>query len=436
MRTTRLKTLQAKTLFDDEVDDAPNPEMLPELPAALAMISAAQVAPTAPAAALTGLTQNQVAQLILGFEQVLPKIESNLIAQVFSDQLPVLGAQLGAAAANATPALHFVNALQSALRAGLDTLVGKAEYTDAEVEMALHQALSAAGMNAGLAPDLDLSNPADIKLALVTGKTFAAVDTPLDAAFGLPGVGIQSSGGVAHTALSYTMNFGVGLDGSGFYVNTADNASNFSAGLTTKLDGLNISANLSRLHFRVTDESATDGDSLSPTLFSGSFALDLLDPGTQGADNKLRIGEATAAADLLDARLSASANVNLTLTSDLGSAALPAISADLSFGWFFNNAVVTAGDNNVSFGSVPQLAFRNVKIDLGSFSPLANSFGTASSTPGHTAFGLRLYGVISASWANPFRKQPRSVKSACRSSPQPSRIDPICSPFDHFALNE
>ena len=364
MRTPGLQTLQAKTLLDDEGDGWLMPELPMQLPSAP---PANLTAAAAPAAAATGLTQSQVADLINGFAQTLPSIESNLIAQVLSDQLPVLGTQLGAAAANATPALHFLSALQTALHAGLDTLIGKASYSEAEVELALSQALSAAGMNAGLAPNLDLSDAADIKLALVTGKTFAAVDTPLDAGFGLPGMGIQSSGGVAHTALNYTLNFGVGLDGSGFYLNTADNASTFSAGISTKLDGLNISANLSRLHFKVTDESATDGDTLSPTLFSGSFALDLLDPGTQGADNKLRVGEATGGGDLLDAKLNASANVNLTLTSDLGSAALPGISADLSFGWSFSNAVVTAGDNNLSFGSLPQLAFRNVKIDLGSF---------------------------------------------------------------------
>jgi Ca2+-binding RTX toxin-like protein len=140
-----------------------------------------------------------------------------------------------------------------------------------------------------------------------------------------------------------------------------------NAGFTTTLAGLDVSANMANLRLHVTDESATDGDSIAPTSFTGNFALDLLDPGSQGADNKLHLGELTPGADLLDATLSGNANVNLNLVTDLGTAVLPSIGADLNFAWGFGNAPVIAGDANTGFGNVPQVALKNIKLDLGSF---------------------------------------------------------------------
>ncbi|MBE0546793.1 MAG: hypothetical protein IH627_03850, partial [Rubrivivax sp.] len=343
---------------------APTPagDALPDL--GKQMLAATASSLDAPAGTIT---QAQVDELRAGLAQTLTRIEGDLVAQVFGDSLPLLGDHLAAAAAAGGPAaLHYVTAVQAALTDGLGSLNGSATYTEAQVEQALVLALGLAAIPIGAAPDLDLSDPNDIKLSITTHQAFAAFDAAVDAGFALPGLGIQSSG-TAQTALNYTMNFGVGVDGGGFYLNTADNASTFHAGITTTLTGLDVSANLSRLRFRISDESAADGDGVAPTSFAGNFVLDLLDPGSLGADNRLRIGELTPGADLLNAALNGNANINLNLASDLGTAKLPSISADLNFAWSFNNALVTAGDANTSFGNVPQVAFRNVKLDLGSF---------------------------------------------------------------------
>ena len=320
----------------------------------------------APPAAGPGLSQDQVAQLVTGFDQTLSKIEGDLITQVFGDSLPLLGSHLASAAAGGAPALHYVTALKAALSAGLGTLTGAANYTQQQVEQALGTALKAAGIQPGAGPTLDLSNLADIHLAINTTDTFAAFDTALDADFGLPGLGLQSTG-TAHTTVNYTFNFAVGLDGAGFYLNTADNASTFHAGFNTQLAGLDVSGNLSQLRFHITDESATDGDNVAPTLFAGNFVVDLLDPGTQGADDKLRLGELAPGADLLNATLNGTARINLNLASDLGTAVLPNLAADLNVEWGFNNAVVDAGAGPANFGLVPTVAFNHVSLGLGSF---------------------------------------------------------------------
>ena len=358
-----LPTLQAAS-FHTKESHAPSPF-------ALSSTGFAQPASAAAPPPPPTISQEKVAQLSAGFDQTLTSIENNLVAQVFGDSLPLLGDNLADAAASGAPALHYLTALKMALTnaltpAGLGAPDAEGNYTEGQVEGALLSALNSAGLASGLGPQLDLSNPNDIKLTMNTGKAFAAFDAALEANFGLPGLGIQSSG-TAHTTLNYALNFGVGLDGAGFYLNTANNASTFSAGFTTTVTGLDVSANLGRLRFSVTDESASDGDAVAPTNFNGVFAFDLLDPGSQGADNKLHLGELTPGADLLDATLNANANINLNLASDLGTAVLPSIGADLNFVWSFSNAAVIAGDANVNFGGVPTVAFRNVQLDLGSF---------------------------------------------------------------------
>ena len=164
-------------------------------------------------------------------------------------------------------------------------MTGAAAYTEAQVEAALSTALTNDGNGFGLV-NLDATDPAHPKLILYTRKSFSAFTTPLDGSLGLPGgLGLRSSG-MCQTVMDYTFNFVVGIDSGGFYLDTANNPSQFSAGFRMTVPRLETAATLSQLRFRLADESATDGDAVPPTLFSGSFAVDLLDP--SGADNKLR----------------------------------------------------------------------------------------------------------------------------------------------------
>lgn len=307
-------------------------------------------------------TQAEINSLINGLEQTLTALEANVIQQVFGEELPLVGDQLASAAAQGLSALHHVTGLKDALKSGLGTLTGSATYTKAQVEQAVRDALAAASITAGTVT-LDASIPTDLKLIFHTSRAFPAFTTPLESSLGLPWLGMQTSG-QASIVLNYTINFIVGVDAQGFYLNTASGASTFTAGFTVTLPGLNVSANLSKLRFRLTDESADDGDSVPPTSFTGAFAIRLRDPGG-GTENRLRVNEVSG--DLLDGSLSGAAAINLNLASDLGDARFPAIAADLNLGWTFIDAPVIPGDLNQTFGSVPTAAFRNVTLDLGSF---------------------------------------------------------------------
>lgn len=325
------------------------------------MVLAAQQAAT--------ITQQQVTAFIQGFEQQLTKVEENLLEQVFGDALPLLGDNLLDAAAQGVQALHYVTGLKAAINSGLGTLTGAATYTQTQVQQAITNALNSANIQI-FNINLNATNPADIRLSLNTSKAFTAFSVPLDGGFGMPGIGLKA-GGNANATISYAFNLGVGLDGDGFYINTANNASSLSTTFAMGIPGLDIEANLGRLHFSVKDEALNDGDFVSPTSFNGTFAIALKD---QGADQKIRLNELNN--DLLDATLSGTAAINLNLESKLEgppqnpppeAPMFPAISADLNFAWQFSSAAVESGDLNPNFGGLPSLAFKNVKIDLGTF---------------------------------------------------------------------
>ncbi|HWB03714.1 MAG TPA: calcium-binding protein [Verrucomicrobiales bacterium] len=311
-----------------------------------------------------GVTQAQISAFRTGLEQELDALHAKLIAEIFGDSLPLLGSTLLPLAQQQVPQLNYLSGLKTALSNALNTLTGSASYTEAQVEDAIRAALTTAGISFGQASgvNLDASNAADLKLFLNSSKTFPALSFGLDGGLGLPGLGLETDGN-ASTVFNYTLNFSVGVDSSGFYLNTANNATAFTLGFATTLPGLNATANLSKIRFHLTDESGTDGDSVAPTQFAGTFIVDLLDP--SGNDNRLRLSELSG--DLLNATLSGNAAINLNLASDLGSARFPAISADLNFAWSFSNSAVTPNDFNESFGSVPTVAFRNITLDLGSF---------------------------------------------------------------------
>ena len=114
-------------------------------------------------ASTTALTQVEVDALEAGIDQTLSAIQSNLIAQVFADTLPVLGDNLQAAATGGAAQLNFVTALKDAIVSGLNTLNGAADYTEAQIEGAINGALAGAGI-AGAGVILDLSIGPDVML--------------------------------------------------------------------------------------------------------------------------------------------------------------------------------------------------------------------------------------------------------------------------------
>ncbi len=305
----------------------------------------------------SSVTQAQVNALKAGINDFFAPIDAALGAQVFAENLPLVGTKLKESFDAGAGPLKHIAALKTAIFAGLDTLQGAGPFTTQQVDDAVTAALGGLSLSTG---DLSVTVTAsDVRLNFVTGKTHTTT-SPLDANFGIPRVGFSSSG-TAQTSLGYQFNFELGVDAQGVFLTTA-NANELNLTLNVAIPDLNAQAHLGPLQFTATDLAGT------PTSLGGTFAIDLKDPGTGGNnDGKLRLNELTGDPDLIDATLSGNANVNLHLAGDFGSATLPDLATDFRFKWDFNTASVNPLDANANFGSVPTLKFEHVNIGLGSF---------------------------------------------------------------------
>ncbi|MHA3773988.1 hypothetical protein ACXR0O_20850 [Verrucomicrobiota bacterium sgz303538] len=308
------------------------------------------------AAAENTLSPVQIDALEQGIAQTFTQLQSNLVAQVFAETLPVIGNNLADVATGGASQLQYLTTLKNALVAGLNSLDGATAHTEVEVEQAINNSLAAAGIGRGTGVDLDLSNPSDARLSFTTDRAYAAVSTPVETDLGLPNLGLKTSGS-AQTSLTYNFKTTVGLDSSGFYLDTAPGSTAFQVGASTRIPGFNAGADFSLLKFVATDNPGT------PSSFTGSFGVSLKDP---GVDGRLRPTELTG--DLLDATLTGASSINLKLASAIDSlASFPKIGTDLGIAWAFDGAPVIPGDGNTNFGTAPSVFFRNSTVNLGSF---------------------------------------------------------------------
>ena len=294
------------------------------------------------------LTQAQVTAFKDGLESTLEGIAGDLVSQVFADSLPVFGDNLLDAATAGVTQLGYVTTLKDLIVTKLGTLTG--EQTETALETALNDALAGYGT-----ANLDFANPNDIKLSFTTTKTLAAFSIPLDGQIGVPGLGLSATG-AAESTLRYTLDFTTGLDATGFYLGTGAGAGSFHIIAETRLPTFSAGAELSALKFSATDNAA------NPTLFQADFNVALKDTNNDGHLRDDELGGV-----LLEATLTGNASINLKLASNLGTAVLPDIAADLSVNWHFANAAVNPALDSTSFGDVPTIAFKNVTLGLSSF---------------------------------------------------------------------
>jgi hypothetical protein len=289
-----------------------------------------------------------------GIDQVLGKIESALALEVFAEDIPIVGDKLKAAFDQGQEALHTIKTLKATIVTAITSLGNAQSYLESAIEEKINDALATAGF-IGSAVDAVI-NGGQATLAFTTDKTIT-YEQSLATDFGLPGLDLHTTTtGSAQAQLSYGFDFTVGVDGTGadsFFLQTGGTSPELAVDLSVATPNLGAHATLGFLNFDAVDQ----GSSLN-----GSFAVDIKDANNDG---KLRLSE--LGSDVLDARLSGSANLDVHLASNLGDAALPKMSADLNVDLAFSQYLVDPNDDNTNFGSVPTVAFNNVAYDFGTF---------------------------------------------------------------------
>jgi hypothetical protein len=281
---------------------------------------------------------SQIAALQTGLDSILKPIAQALQAKVYAENLPIIGTLLGSAASQGQAALQQFGSLETKIFNALNA-VNNTPQTVAQLQTIINNAL----VNTGFANNGVVVGSVNGQLTVTLDDT--ATDTfssALSSNFGLPGLDFQTSG-TAQAQLGYALNVTGTVDTSGVFsssapggtaltVNLGVTAPNFAA---TGTLGSGDDTILGDLRFG----AVNNGSSLQ-----GSFSLD-----TNGG-----------------ATFTGNANLNVELTSDMGTAALPSVSADLVGGWTFEASNVDPL-NAASFGDTPTIALDNVTYQLGSF---------------------------------------------------------------------
>ena len=153
---------------------------------------------------------------------------------------------------------------------------------------------------------------------------------PLAADLGIPGLGLNVSGG-AYLQLGWDLQLGFGLSTSeGVYIDSSQydatanpypTSFNISAGVTladpVTHQPLSMTGTLGYLQVKATD------DLQKPTAFTGGFAITLTDPGSGGVtDQHLTFSKFAAAgfSNVVNAGFNANAAVNLDLSTNFADA--------------------------------------------------------------------------------------------------------------------
>lgn len=206
---------------------------------------------------------------------------------------------------------------------------------------------------------------------------------PLDAEFGLPGLGLQSQGSIdANFSYDANLAFSFPREGDPVLITTPSNAeepdkteyTNLNANFTTSLSpDFELTGGLGFLQLdAVNQESPNEevqiGGEPASTEMQVNFELDLA--GGAGADGSLSFDELTSPntnlEDLFQYRIEGDAAVSLGVTTSVnGSAAIPSFSFDLSSLLpLFDYSNIEEAEDQENSASV---FFDNIKLDLGSY---------------------------------------------------------------------
>ena len=313
---------------------------------------------------------SNVGAMVDGLDQLLGTLQNGLDGQVFGRKLPLLGDHLKDGA-------RFIDDIRTKGIEPLKNTLADKPPADA-LKNALFTALGPSGL--GVLGDLDNNGTVDLNdigVALdPTGNQIlfntrlhqapVTLDVPLGFDIGLPGLGLNVDASVqAQVGYDFKLSFGLNkTDGFFFVTDTRDGSGNAIPELNVNVDattpGLSATGRLALLQLTATD-SATN-----PTHFGANFSVDLKDPNNDGKLTAAELAAGPALSDIVKAKLTAQANVNLHLVGGFGAgSSFPTISTDFGLNWAFSNTPTDAPD--ASFGSKPTVSFTNVKLNAGEF---------------------------------------------------------------------
>jgi Ca2+-binding RTX toxin-like protein len=308
------------------------------------------------------ITQAEINALKDGVGPVLAELNVQYADQVLAETLPLVGPNLRDSWQANSSSLIVFHRLHTQITTALNTFNNAAEYDPATVATAIHNRLTTYGNFPSSALTVAITTVNDqAQLTLTYARTYPGFNVAIAPDIGLPNLDVRLTGGSPQASVAATTNFSLilGVDGTGFYLDTA--ASNFALGTNITINSLNASGTFAGLPVNFSRSLATNLTNVIPA----NFQLTLKDPANDG---RLRPNEAIPGTDLLDATLTGNTRTALKIDSSLDPAImLPRAGTDLIVDWNFTAAVVDALDDNATFGNRPTLRLENNRINLNSF---------------------------------------------------------------------
>jgi len=214
------------------------------------------------------------------------------------------------------------------------------------------------------------SSVSDAYFAIQIAQSFVEFGDKFDLDMGVPGLGLDIDGEVAvEMGFSLDIGFGVSRD-LGVYFDVSDDDEleiEFEVGLvsldaTGQLLFLQLDADTLNAGELTMEQRMRTDDVLN--AFNGAFTIDVVDPGTGGADGRLSLAELASVGsygDLLDVELNANASIHLDLLASLGGDTnFPSIGAQFHLYWTF-------GTGTDYQAVIPGMEFTDIRLNIGEF---------------------------------------------------------------------
>ncbi|MFM7150538.1 MAG: hypothetical protein ACKO23_11900, partial [Gemmataceae bacterium] len=314
---------------------------------------------------------DQLGSMADGWSGFFDRLDGVVRSQVFANAVPLIGKQLA-------QAFRIFADLRTA---GVSNLLELGNKNALFVQQKIFEALGPGGLKwlKDITGDGEItlrdvkvtSQKDEVFFEVQLGQTSTVLNNDLNFDIGLDKLGLSLDGKVK-LETSFDMGLKVGVTRSGgFFIDTGvfaqdkdgkalaligNQKADMRFEVKATIPGLAATGKLGFLRVEAKDSSS------DPSLFKGTFAIDIKDP---SGDGKLYLDEIlTSSVDsLIDARLNAYTKVNLDLNAGFGGENFPSVRSGLHLDWSFIDADTKTGVKD--FGSAPQISFSGVKFDPG-----------------------------------------------------------------------
>ena len=298
----------------------------------------------------TVIAKKAIAGLKLGLDATLDRLESALGAQFYASQLPLIGSQLKSAFDASRSEVQSAALLKSVVDGALDSLTDPNGSSLSAIRNAINGALAANGFT-GLGAYVGTNDSGNLFVTFDTTSAKTLNSLSLAGDLGLAGMDLHTSGTVnarlsSHFSLTADISTGDQGDASTFFVELPKgiNTSALSVGVGLSAADVSASAQVGFLNMSVTGVTlSAPRNTTTPGINVGLNFAD-----SQGTGN---LYYSKIVADDVSASMVDNIGIQAHLAANLGSAALPDISANLVASWAPDKTTANLNDITVDFGT-------------------------------------------------------------------------------------